>query len=673
MATAALLVTLGADLAIAENLLLNSSFKLATNQTTPDYWDLHHAAALTFRDLYSQYNLVETPQAPVIGVRVLKITNSESEFPFLYLLSKQPASKLPAGHYVFSVYIRADRAGNVVELGPTWDRMDQQIHKVVTTEWQRYSADFRIEDPDKVQISPLIVFPSQGTFWVAAPQLESGNRLTPYAPAAADAHLGVRTGEQRSAAAAALAALSEAVSSAPAAALSTKFEFNSYAGEPTARLKIADTSDSTFSGTIACRARGDQRTFFSSPIVLSRGQTSVIDIPIGGLVAGEYACSVIGSDQSAPAKFSILAPHALTVRINRFRNTVEVNRSGYHIRGVMVGGPLPPEWYFADIVNHGINTLLFYPAAEADGRLKFGELDKVLRLAERYSVKLIIGPPVAGQKNDSWRSLLDRYSDLVSKYRDNSAIIGWFVVDEPQASTLRKNDLVGIYDELKAIDPYRLVFVNWNSDDVPARVGVEPHGTLAATDLYSIDYYPFMNGKTNLETYTLRTVRALRTGMLNGTPGHSWLQLYGSLDAIREPTGDELNYMAYVDLLYGGNYSYWQTKSNAKPTWDRMGKTNEEIRALTTKLMLNPNASELKPPSLFGRYLYSAWKTRADFYLIVLHVAGETEPFAIDLKPIFGPRASQARTYFDNRSVDVAGSTLNDSFNAYATRVYQIN
>jgi hypothetical protein len=338
----------------------------------------------------------------------------------------------------------------------------------------------------------------------------------------------------------------------------------------------------------------------------------------------------------------------------------------------MVGSYVPPEWYFADVVDHGINALLFYPRADPNGSLNVRDLDAVLKLAEKYSVKVIVGPPVAGQANSTWKPQLDRYSNLVRRYRDSPVIIGWFAIDEPQAWTLRKNDLVDIYNEIKAVDPYRLVFVNWGSDDVPAAVGVQPHGTLAATDLYSIDYYPFSNSKTSLENYTLRTIRARRTGMLAGLPGHSWLQLYGYLDVIREPTGDELNYMAYVNLLYGGNYSYWQVKSNAKSTWDRVGKTNGEIRALTNLLMLNPNAYELKAPTLTGQYLYSAWKTEADSYLIVLHVANRHEPFTIDLKPIFG-RVSEVRAYFDDVSVESANSTLNDSFNAYATRVYKIN
>jgi hypothetical protein len=90
-------------------------------------------------------------------------------------------------------------------------------------------------------------------------------------------------------------------------------------------------------------------------------------------------------------------------------------------------------------------------------------------------------------------------------------------------------------------------------------------------------------------------------------------------------------------------------------------------------LMLNPGASELKAPALIGHYLYSAWKTKTDSYLIVLHVCDQRESFALDLKPIFGPKESQVRSYFDDVSVDVPGFVLKDSFNAYGTRVYKIN
>ena len=652
---------------IAENLLRNSSFELATNQTTPDYWDLHHVAALRFRDLYAQYNLVDDPSAPVAGVRVLRITNSESGFPFVYLLSKRLDTAPPAGNYIFSVYVKADRPRSLLELAPAWELMDQKITKTVTTEWQRYSAEFKYDGSDKVWLGPLLALPSRGTYWIAAPQFEAGSQVTPYAPAADDARLGVRTAAQRSAAAAAVTALASATAFMPATRLSATFEFSIYTDESTARLKVSNASDSAFQGIIACGQ------IFSAPIVLKQAQTGVVDVPLRGFAPGTHPCSVIGSGRSASAQLVVLPTNPQIVRINQFRDTLELNKSGYYVQGMMVGGYVPPEWYVSDIADHGINTLLVYPRSEANGDLHFEELNAVLGLAAKYGLKVIVGPPVAGPKNDSWKSSLDRFYDLVRRFRASPVIIGWFIVDEPYAPSLHKNDLAGIYDRVKAIDPYRLAFVNWVSDDISDTVGVEPHGSLAASDLYSIDYYPFGYSKNTLEGYTLDTIRALRTGALAGRPGHSWLQLYGSLDAFREPTGDELNYMAYVNLIYGGNYSYWQTKSNAKPTWDRLRKINNEIKVLTNLLMLNPSASELKAPTLMGHYLYSAWKTETDSYLIVLHVWDQTESFALDLKPIFGSKASQVRTYFDDVSVDIRGAMLNDSFNAYGTRVYKFN
>ncbi len=669
-------LTLGADTAVAGNLLLNSSFTLASNGVTPDYWDLHHAAALRFRNLYEQYNLVDTPAAPVAGARVLKIVNSEAEFPYVYLLSKIRESKWPAGDYVFSVYIKADRAGSQVNLVPSLDRLGEGASRSVTVGWQRYSARFRIDDSDKAQISPLVAFPRRGTFWIAAPQLQAGETPTAYAPSPDDADLGVKSEVQRRAAAEAAAAISDATAGASRAGLSAMIEFDRYSGEPAARLRITDDLNPAWQGTIECRnpaAPHDLTPFFSSAVALSRGQARMVDIPISGLANGEYGCNAVGMNESASAGLTILAPNSVIVRVNRWRRTININGAGFHLRGIMVGGYVPPEWYFADITAHGINTLFFFPGEDAAGALKYGDLDQVVRLSAQSGLKLVIGPPVMGQKSAGWGPLLERYTRLIKRYRDSPTIIGWFVVDEPQAWTLQKDDLREIYRSVKSLDPYRIAFINWGSDDVPAGVGAEPHGTLAATDLYSIDYYPFTNRNTNLENYTLRTVRAFETGSMKGTPGHSWLQLFGDLDVIREPTGEELNFMAYVNLLFGANYSYWQTKSNAEPTWNRLGKTNKEIDALENLLMLNPSASELAGPKFERHYLYSAWRTPEHDYLIVVHVGDQRESFTIDLASVVGARALRAHTMFGGDAADLQNSRLSDSFDAYATRVYELN
>src|ERR1700733_1527778 len=271
LSVAAFLFASAGNAARAENLLLNSSFKIAANQVTPDDWDLHHAAALEFQDLHNQYNLDDT-QEPVAGARVLKITNSLSGFPFLYLLSREPISTLPAGDYVFSVYVKADRLGNTVDLTPSMNHMDGRVTRRVTTEWQRYSAQFHIDDPGKVQLSPLLVMPNRGTYWISAPQLERGEAMTPYAPSSRDLGLGERTAAQQRAAAATVADIAAATTATPPRGISARFEFNIYTDEPTARLEVKAGIDTSIDAMIGCASTSmnvPRRKFFSAPITLS--------------------------------------------------------------------------------------------------------------------------------------------------------------------------------------------------------------------------------------------------------------------------------------------------------------------------------------------------------------------------------------------------------------------
>ena len=658
---------------LAHNLLLNSSFSIATNLVTPDDWDLHHAAALEFKDLYNQYNIDDSEPGPITGARVLKITNSERGFFYLYLLSRLPDKKLPVGDYIFSVYVKSDRVGNLLSLSPSLDHMDLQTTQRITTDWRRYSAKYRIDDSGKLQLSPMLVLPDFGTYWISAPQLESGDVATPYAPSRLDLKVDERNPARVAAAAATIAATAVALAVDRPLPPSARFEFSGYTDEPVARMEIRAGSTGGFTGVVDCslQSEGLNSLPFKTSVTLAKGEQRVLEIPIAGAVPGEYSCELTGGGRSVAAKLSRLAPSAQVVRVDQWRNTIDLDKVGYQIRGVMVGGVVPAEWYFEDIVDHGINTILYYPRTRADGSFETREFDQMLNLAEKYGLKVVVGPMVMGRENDGWKRTLDYYADLVRAYCKSAAIIGWFIADEPGPS--KPDELQKIYSRFKALDPYKLVFVNWGSDDVPAGIGDQPPGSLRSTDLYSIDYYPFANTTTSMETYTLRTIRVLRSGALAARPSHSWLQLYGSLDVSREPTGDELSYMAYVNLLFGGNYSYFTIRSTAKPTWDRVRDIDGEISTLMGLLWFDRSAIQLKTPTLVGNYLYSAWRTPAGYFLIVLHDSDRTESLAMELESIFGPRISDAHVYFQGSRSKVLQGRLYDSFGPYSTRVYQIN
>jgi len=597
--------------ALSQNILQNSTFRIATNGSTPDFWDLHHAAALRFRSLYQQFGLDNSQTSPISNASVLRVVNSESNFPFLYLMSYSSHPTLAAGTYVFSVFIKSDRRDARVELASSYESIDSSraMTEPVELAWRRVSATFTVKDAGAAAVSPVIVFPYRGTFWVAAPQLERGDRATAFKPAAADQYLEEETPLYHSAAENALNSLAKIVNDPPPPRIRIASDFNVYPDGTDVRIAITNDLAFAVNGTLQCEELGGESARSEavvSALRIESHRSSVVDIGTGRFGLGTVVCVLAGYDRVATS-FDIIAPHSPLIRIDRFKQVLNVNGGSFLVRGMKISS-LPPDWYLEDVVSAGINTLVYYPAPAPDGSPNFALLQSLLRSAARYGLKVIVGPPVMGMRTGEWDSSLMHYAEIVDRFRDDPGVLGWFLVDEPQVGASRDSELHDLHRLFHGHDPYHPIFLNWNSDDVPSLVGVQPHGSLNSSDIYSIDYYPFMGPSTGLEIFTLRTILMLRTATLFNRPGHSWLQLYGYLDAFREPTGDELRYMAYLNFIYGAGYSYWDTKSNAERTWEALSATNREIALLADRLLANPHSTKIKGPRIVGRFLYALWK-----------------------------------------------------------------
>ena len=658
----------------AENLLSNSTFQTSTNGTVPDYWDLDHPAQMRFPHFFQQFGLDPGTSAPVPKSHALKIINSESDFPFLYLLSYRSASLRPAGDYTFSVYVKGDRPGLRIVLAPYLEAVDKRrpLSNSLNTDWTRIAVTFRVSDTP--QLDPVLVMPDRGTYWLAAPQLEAGTTATPYAPAPSDLHLNDISAARRSRAAASLAALPAAVQGAAAEGVTLVPEYNAYVGDRTARIRIGNRTSSDLSGTVHCESSRAAWAWTSAQTSVLRKSAEDIALPLDNPAPGKVDCVWVAPSQhaSANASFDVLPIRSHVVRTDRWRHTLEVDGKGFLIRGVAFFGPPPADWYLADLAEHGVNTLVYYPSAKASGNEDFRELDALLHAAAAHRLKVIVGPAVMGNSDPTWPVRLQRYGDLIDHVRDNPAVLAWFFVDEPQAGVERDAELRSFYRTLHERDPYHPAFANWNSDDIPAAVGEQPHGGLDASDIYSTDCYPFMNESSSLERYTLRTVRMLETAGIHGKPGHSWLQLYGYIDAYREPTGDELRYMSYLNLLFGSGYSYWETKSNSQRTWAQLSQTDHEIEALSEDVLLRPDFLELRAPALEGNFLYAIWKRGPERILIVLHVGSGEEYVNLDLRETTHSPVSGMQDYFSSVATPLSGSTIRERFGSYEVKVYRI-
>ncbi|MBL8037702.1 MAG: discoidin domain-containing protein [Nitrospira sp.] len=665
---------------VSPNLLRNSSFQQQTNSLLPDYWDLHHSAALTFDNLHDQYGIADKSPSPVAGAKVLKVTNSESHFPHLSVMPKKIRSPLSNSAYTFSVYLKAEQDGMEYRVMRAWADGESVTYKL-TTEWRRYSTTFNGVRGNASPIQPIMFFPTQGTYYVSAPQLERGDTATEFHPSLEDeVHADTRS-SSREQLKNLLTTTSSAFTSYQQANVSAYFEYNYYTSQPIARLILTREPGETPELLIRC-TDGINRNVsipLHGDIAVHQNSQTTVDVPISDLPPGEYTCLVSSKDENTKhmttsARLVKQPPSATEVRINQLRRTMSINEKPFHIIGMGVGSwKSPPDWYFRDLAAHGINTVFYTRPSDKNGDYDFHDVEGFVSGAARHGLKAIIGIPLAGAKAANWRQRLAGFSKLVSRFKNSSTVIGWFPVDEPAAHTWRDDELMEIHDAIKRLDPYRLIFINWAYDGVPTMIGQEPRGTLHSTDVYSSDYYPFTGQGHNLEGFTSTTIRALSTARIRKRLSHSWIQLYGSMDAWREPTGDELNYMAYLNLIYGGYISYWDTKSNSKDTWARLTTINREVKLLSEELFFNPGARELFYPSTKINFFFSAWKQGERIFLIVAHNGTETETFTYEAAPLVANRTLRTKNYFGTGEIPVVNGHIQDVFRPFECKVYVLD
>lgn len=665
---------------VSPNLLRNSNFRQLTNPPLPDYWDLHHIAALTMPNLHEQYGIDENMQSPVSETKVLRIHNSEVGFSHLNLMPRRFFSDLPDGQYTFSVYLKSSDNGMGYKVSRAWGQGEPATHKL-TTSWERYPTTFRISKTNSDTLQPILFFPSKGTYYVAAPQLERGDKPNVFQLSIDDAIPEIPAIPIRQQLKVLLESLSGAVLPAKRPLLSAQFDYDYYTTQNSARLILTSRYEKEMAVSVKCtNGTGDLLPLsVPSDIVLRPSLIAEIVVSLSTIPHGRHTCQVEPLQSAirraaTTAKLNKLLPNQVEVRVNSQRRFITINEKPFFMIGMGVGGwKTPPDWYFADIAAHGINTVFYTRQPNAHGEYDDRSVEEFVAGAGRNGLKAIIGIPLAGAKVSNWRQRLAGFLRLISKFKNNSTVIGWYAVDEPAAHTWQDNEILELYHEVKAIDPYRLIFINWAYDGVPMEIGQEPRGTLAASDVYSSDYYPFSGQRHEMNGYVANALRTLETARIHGKVAHSWVQIYGGMDAWREPTGDELNFMAYLNLIYGGYISYWDTRSNSRETWARLAAINQEAKFLSEELFLNTQARELYPPSLKANFVYTVWQRGRSTLMIVAHNGNETESFSFESATVLGLHTLHAKSLFGGAGVSVVNHQIQDVFRPFECKVYVLD
>jgi hypothetical protein len=361
---------------------------------------------------------------------------------------------------------------------------------------------------------------------------------------------------------------------------------------------------------------------------------------------------------------------------SEYSNSILVKGKPFYIIGIVAYGALP-EWYLKEIKEQGINTLFYYRMPNSNGQFDgktISDFKDIIFKAAKQGLKVVVGMSVAGSKPPDWRERMLGFASLVNRLKKYPAIIGWYPVDEPAAHTWTDNELIEFYNTIKQIDPDRFVFSNWAHDGVPLKAGQPPCGTLDSTDIYSISYYPFAGQERSLDGYSKAIFKALTAARAVQKSSHSWLQLYGGMDAWREPTKIELNYMAYLNFVSGSMISYWETKSNSELNWRGVKAISHQGAYLSKLLFLNPDSSEILPPSVKGDFIYSGWKNGETYYLILVNNSKISEEFECHVSILTETISlSNIRSLFNQYPVRLENGLIKETIPPLGTRVYELS
>jgi hypothetical protein len=198
---------------------------------------------------------------------------------------------------------------------------------------------------------------------------------------------------------------------------------------------------------------------------------------------------------------------------------------------------------------------------KAWGPQKEAELDALLLEADQQGMHVAVSIADLQQIADSDTAHLAELKRVVSKYRDNPALLFWKGVDEPQWNKVPPENLRVYHDTIRALDPNHPVWVTQAPRGTVA--DLKPYSEffdVGAIDIYPVSYPPGTHSgidNKNLSVvgdYTLR----IRQAIDHQKPAMMTLQICWSGvtkpgTTLRFPTFPEERYMSYQAIIDGAH------------------------------------------------------------------------------------------------------------------------
>jgi hypothetical protein len=262
-----------------------------------------------------------------------------------------------------------------------------------------------------------------------------------------------------------------------------------------------------------------------------------------------------------------------------------------------IGTPIVTYWSGPELTDKVAQQM-----ADGGWNLVWCHDEKQLDIAQRHGLRAQLQHGLISPKSLDDPATRAKLDALVDRVRKHPAMYSYFIIDEPSAAEFPELGRLVAY--LRERDPAHMAYINLFPHTVePSRLGAksyEDHLRLffeqVKPALLSYDRYQFYVIGDGVE-YIPNLAIIRETALRHGVPFMNIVQAASWDPAVRVPTGDEMRYLVYTTLAYGGPaISYYVYRSpghkggialadgTPTPLYHALKPLNREFVAIATEL-----------------------------------------------------------------------------------------
>lgn len=377
-----------------------------------------------------------------------------------------------------------------------------------------------------------------------------------------------------------------------------------------------------------------------------------------------------GTKYVASTDLVILKYKSNEVKTDRLTGGLIVNKLPFFPFGFYCYSPVYPSLPEEEVVK-GFNVMSPYQKIRIETlNERKAYMDRCAGLGMKVHYNLLsvsggggVGSKIDGLSDDEKR---ERLIEEIKTFRDHPALLGWYISDEPNGTTVTPEQLEKIYRIVKENDPWHPVSIVFMAPFITARKYSD------ALDIVMADPYPIPDHPVTLPG---EVSDQLRTEFRGKRPFWIVPQAFGGGEIwSREPTIQEIRSMTWQSIINGATGIQYFVRQGlnyfpkSSATWSECGRMAMEVAELTPWLL--SDEEPLHVESYSKNILVSSRIHNGQ--LIIMAVNKINEPVSTSFR-ITGLYTGKARVLFENRFLQLRGGLITDQLSSFGSEVYLID